>query len=145
MSEKNKAAERHNEYQQKYVYYIIALSVTAIGFSIYQSTGHTLTWYKIPLGIAILCWGLSIHKGLTYMRNWLDMLANNVDLLSADEEKDLELVEEIIQSMDDDDVDGTKLWKWQQNFFYIATSSFIIWHILEMYKTTLLVNSLNPY
>ena len=46
--------------QEKYVYYIIAISVSAIGFSVYKTENHQLNLSLIPLGFAVICWSTSI-------------------------------------------------------------------------------------
>lgn len=66
----------HTQQQERLVYYIIALCVTSIGFSIYQTTGHSLKWIQIPLALALLSWGLSIYCGLRFLNYLLEIIYN---------------------------------------------------------------------
>jgi hypothetical protein len=64
----NEVEKEFSDHQSKLFYYTIALCVTAIGFSVYQTVGKPLAWSQIPLGLAVLCWGLSIYCGFTFLR-----------------------------------------------------------------------------
>lgn len=78
--------KQFREKQEKYVYYIIALCVAAIGFSVTKTSGDILRWSQLPLGIAVLCWGLSIYCGLKFIAYVLsNLFANNayLDVLSG--------------------------------------------------------------
>jgi len=68
MEEKKEIQRQFRQQQEKFVYYLIALSVTSIGFSIYKTTGQPLKWTQIPLGMSILCWGLSVFCGLRFLK-----------------------------------------------------------------------------
>ena len=57
-----------NASSEKYVYYVIALSVTCIGFSVVRTSGSNLQVTHLPLAGAVLCWGISIYCGLTILR-----------------------------------------------------------------------------
>ena len=54
------------EKQEKYVYYLIALSVSAIGFSVYKTENQSLAYSQIPLALAVLSWSISIFCGLKF-------------------------------------------------------------------------------
>src|SRR6478735_3378267 len=69
--------QEHRQQQQKYIYYIIALSVAAIAFSVNQTMVQSLRMEQIPLGFAVLCWGASIYLGLNYLQNYLIVLSKN--------------------------------------------------------------------
>ena len=69
--------KEHHSQIQKFVYYIIALCVTAIGFSIVQTTGQKLEITHLPLGFAVLCWSLSIFFGIRYLSSSISVLYNN--------------------------------------------------------------------
>src|SRR5690606_35025426 len=68
MKEQTEMRVQFRQQQEKFVYYLIALSVTSIGFSIYKTTGQPLKWTQIPLGMSILCWGLSVFCGLRFLK-----------------------------------------------------------------------------
>lgn len=49
----------HRTAQDKYTYFILAAAGAAIAFALNQTHDATLSWFKLPLGAAVLCWGLS--------------------------------------------------------------------------------------
>lgn len=123
--------------QEKYVYYIIALSVTAIGFSIYNTTGVNLKLIQIPLGISILCWGLSIYCGLTFLNYIISSLYTNLIYLEFTKNHNVGIEKvkaDFNDTMSKSSEKTSKLLKWQVNLFYSGIVLFIIWHILEMYQ-----------
>ncbi|WP_348825110.1 hypothetical protein [Flavobacterium aestuarii] len=69
--------QEFREKQEKYVYYLIAISVSAIGFSIYKTEKHELNVTLIPLAFAVICWSISIFLGLKFLKYVLSMLYAN--------------------------------------------------------------------
>lgn len=67
MKEQLELHKEFREKQEKYAYYFVALCVASIGFSITQTTGQSLKWIQLPLGISVLSWGISIFCGLRYI------------------------------------------------------------------------------
>jgi len=49
---------------EKYVYYLLAINAACVGFSINLSKDLPLSYYVMPLGIAMLLWGISFSYGL---------------------------------------------------------------------------------
>ena len=132
--------------QQKYVYYIIALSVTSIGFSIFQTMNEPLKITQIPLGLAILSWGFSIFFGLSFIRYIISSIyanieyfnvieGNNPDVVKKPQFKD-SIIEGIKQAIQSNSKKTTKLFKSQNYLFYFGVVLFILWRIIEMYYKT---------
>ena len=70
--------QEFREKQEKYVYYLIAISVSAIGFSVYKTENQSLTYSQIPLALAVLSWSISIFCGLKFLKYVISCLyANN--------------------------------------------------------------------
>jgi hypothetical protein len=67
MQEQLQLHKEFREKQEKYTYYIIALCVTAIGFSVLQTTGQPLKVMQLPLAVAVISWGISIYCGLQFI------------------------------------------------------------------------------
>lgn len=130
--------------QEKLVYYIMALSVSAIGFSIYQTTGQSLKVVQIPLGFAVISWSMSIYYGLKFLKYVISSLyANNeyFEIIKGNNSnvgkhpiaiesgvKDFKAAMKINQSR------MKHYFKYQSILFYIGMILFIIWHLLEMYS-----------
>jgi len=72
MSSQIEIQREHILQLQKFIYYLIALSVTAIGFSIINTKGETLKYIQIPLLISIISWSISIYLGLSFLSSSID-------------------------------------------------------------------------
>src|SRR6266566_1836679 len=53
----------HRDEQSKYVYFILAAAAGGIALAVRVTAEATLHWSLIPLGVAVLCWGLSFVHG----------------------------------------------------------------------------------
>jgi hypothetical protein len=143
MSLQEQMMHQFREQQQKFVYYIVALSVTAIGFSVYKTTGSPLKCSQIPLGLAILCWGGSIAFGITFLRYTIAGIYNNYEYLNLLKGFDSQIGSDparinhaagVMKKIMDKNSDiASKYSKWQMRLFYSGVVSFLAWHILEMY------------
>lgn len=144
MEENKKEIQRQfRQQQEKYVYYILALTVSAIGFAIYKTSGLPLKFSQIPLGLSVLSWGISIFCGLRFIEYLISSLyANNAyfDIL-AGRHPDLGNIpwkkeagaEGVKQAMESNGTTAGKYFDWQGRLFYGGIVLFILWHILEMY------------
>lgn len=132
--------------QEKYVYYIIALCVTAIGFSVYKTTGQELKWTQLPLAISVGCWGLSIFCGLRFLKYILSSIYVNTGYLNilqgiepgvGTHPEKMKIAASIVkQTMESISEISNNLSKWQERLFYSGIILFIVWHVLEMYTLT---------
>lgn len=66
--------------QDKFVYYIIGLCVASIGFSLSKTFEDSLDFNHTPLGIALLCWFLSIISGMRWIYLQMGLMQHNLDL-----------------------------------------------------------------
>lgn len=128
--------------QEKFVYYIIALSVSAIAFSVYRTNGEHLKYIQIPLGLAVLSWGISIYCGITFLKYSISTLYNNNTYLELkggqtenSQRKDIKL-KAIKEAILINAETSSKYFKWQGRLFYGGMVLFIVWHISEMYFNT---------
>lgn len=144
MDENQKEIQRQfRQQQEKYVYYILALTVSAIGFAIYKTSGLPLKFSQIPLGLSVVSWGVSIFCGLKFIKYTISNLyANNAyfDIL-AGRHPDLGNIpwkmeagaEGIKQAMESNGKTAGKYFNWQGRLFYAGIVLFILWHVIEMY------------
>ncbi len=144
MSEvKAELQKQFRQQQEKYVYYIIALAVSGIGFSVYQTSSQALKWSQIPLAIAIASWGFSIFCGLKFIKYVLSTTYANLDYLEILDGQHPELgnvawkmeagSKGVIQAMKKNIKNAGKYFSWQGDLFYNGIFFFIVWHITEMY------------
>ena len=146
MDDQIEIKKQFRQQQEKYVYYIIALCVAAIAFSITETRDSALKYSQIPLGIAVLSWGLSIYFGLKFIQTILSALHSNNSYLDVikgihpivgNHPQKIEYASNILkETMEERGKTAGKLYDWQNIFFFIGFISFIVWHILEMYLNT---------
>ncbi|MFA5782142.1 MAG: hypothetical protein WC868_07725 [Bacteroidales bacterium] len=150
MEEQKEIQKQFRQQQEKYTYYIIALCVAAIGFSVHKTIGLPLKWVQIPLGIAVLSWGTSIYCGLKFISYIISTLyANNVYLdiiqgrdpdIRTHPQKIEAATKGIKQAMESNVERASSFSKWQDRLFIIGFIAFLVWHILEMYKNTISIS-----
>lgn len=146
MEEQIEIRNQFRQQQEKFIYYLIALSVTAIGFSVYKTTGQQLKLTQIPLGMSVLCWGFSVFCGLQFLKYSISTLyANNVyfDIIQGrnpeiknHQQKIEDATSGIKEAMNSNSTRANTYFKWQERLFYFGIILFLIWHVLEMYKMT---------
>lgn len=135
--------KQFRQQQEKLVYYIIALSVSAIGFSVFKTTGQNLKIIQIPLGLAIICWSISIFCGLKFLKYLISNLYANNEYLEIEKGKHPEIgnnpdaiaagIEGFKGAMI---INGNRMkryFNFQNSLFYVGIILFVTWHILEMY------------
>ncbi|PCJ26768.1 MAG: hypothetical protein COA97_05080 [Flavobacteriales bacterium] len=142
MSVREDLQKQFRQQQEKFIYYLLALSVTAIGFAIHKTTGLKLQFSQIPVGIAVFSWAISVYCGLMFLKYVIATLFVNevyFQILEGDhpqfgnhiqkQEIGLNSAKEAMKSNSDK---AEKLAKWQGRLFLIGMCSFIVWHVTEM-------------
>ena len=129
--------------QEKYVYYIIAVSVSCIGFSVYKTENTSLSLIQIPLALSVLFWMLSVFFGLTFMKYVISGLYDNnsyIDIMNGKNPKTINLpniekisTESYIKHLEKNNKIMSKYFRYQGISFYLGIILFLIWHIIEMY------------
>lgn len=127
------------EQQGKFVYYIIALCVAAIGFSIHQTFEQKLSYYHTLLAISMITWCLSIFCGFQFVQIHMKALVANADYFQIiRKHKELNQKEENqVRSILTDKIETYSIrsqsnFMWQQYWFYIGIVLFLIWRVFEM-------------
>jgi len=147
MGEKIEVYRQINQSQEKLTYYIIALCVTAIGFSIIQSNDLTLTCYLIPLGIAVLSWSISVFYGIKSLKNRTNLQFENYELLRVEEgshevlDGNIQLIKPASKILNDNISSIQRKASFhtaiQHVLFYFGITAYLFWHILKMYHNTI--------
>ena len=148
MEEQQAIQQQYRQQQEKLIYYLIALAVAAIGFSILQTIGQPIKRIQIPLAFAVLCWGISIYLGIRFLKLIISSLfANNVylDILQGRDPRAGQHPEMIRaassgvkEAMETNSNRASESAKWQERLFYLGIILFIIWRIAEMYEITII-------
>jgi hypothetical protein len=122
--------------QHKYVYYLVAIDVSALGFASYNTMGNSLEWHHIPLGIAVLCWLISAYNGLRFITTGIGAFYDQHEVLAlvdkAEEhlkkftfDKGMERLNELYETKEHT---LTKC-KW---FLFGGVAAFIAWRVVDM-------------
>jgi len=142
LEEQKEIQSQFRNQQEKYVYYIIALSIAAIGFCVYKTSGQEIKMSQIPLGLSVISWGLSVFCGLRFLKYSISILfANNTyfEIIKGNYPeigKNPSLIDAgksgVKSAINTNSMRATWYFKCQEWLFYLAIILFIVWHILEM-------------
>jgi hypothetical protein len=69
--------------KDKYTYFLLAASASAIAFSISQTREDALAWSQLPLAIAVLCWAFSFYFGCRCASFYQKLLQDSADLYGS--------------------------------------------------------------
>jgi hypothetical protein len=124
--------------QERLTYYLIGLSVAAIGFSIHLTYGEPFKWIQLPLGLSLISFGISILCGFKYLRKLLEILSHNKTYL-YDKKKGLGGAEEeyILGKISKVQISAGNYRTCLGTFFIIGIGLFLVWHLMEMYIMTI--------
>jgi hypothetical protein len=70
--------KQHREVQNQYTFCLLAASGAAIAFAVNQTQNAVISWSMIPLGAAVLCWGISFYCGCCYLNYAESVLYSNM-------------------------------------------------------------------
>jgi hypothetical protein len=133
----------HRDGQEKYIYFLLAAAGAAIAFSITQTQAATITFSKMPLGIAVSCWGLSFYCGCKQILQTSNILQQNYQMLRVqsglhpDFPNHPEVIAMIEKSLEEQ---SNASGRYGRNQFVLLLSGavfYIVWHIVEMYQRTI--------
>lgn len=130
------------EAQTRIVYYLMAIAASAIAFSVHQTSGLTMTLSMIPLGLAVICWGVSFWAGCRN-RTWFSAtLQANYALLQLQDgthpncpdyaEHRLAATEGVRDAANENNDAMGNMAKLQFRLLIIGGICFLVWHIVEM-------------
>lgn len=142
MSERNSLAHRLKDNQVKYVYYLLALAVGAIAFSVNSTMRMKISYDMLPLGIGVLCWLISIFCGIKYLQycnayeftnvTFLDTQNGENPLAGRHPEK-IQIACDTLHGIMGKQSNKTANFGAAQDWFlYIGTILFIAWRVIEM-------------
>jgi|GEM_PF-6989048 len=142
MNEQFEIQKQHREQQNKFVYYIIGISVAAIGFAITRTTGQGLQCHHILLGISLLGWTAAIVSGFIHVfiilyaldENdfYFNLLNGNVEGVEQSDVVDKVAKERLQEKAKKFSQQGKWAFRSLQWCFSIACFTFIIWHVVQM-------------
>lgn len=144
MSDKEEIKKEHRSQTSKLVYYIIALCIAAIGFSVTQTSGQSLSFSHIPLGIAVVFWSISVYIGIAFVNSrlnllygnnlYLDILEGNIDDFNKSRSYQEYAAELTMKDINRINKKYEKHLFIQEILFYLGVVSFMVWHVIQMYN-----------
>jgi hypothetical protein len=133
------------ETQEKYVYFLLAAAGAAIAFAVTQTQEASLTWWKVPLAAAVLCWGLSFFFGCRYLVWARATMYANYQALKVErgEHPRISPHPDLLAGFREDveKMDNQSIRPASRQFPFLITGAvlYIAWHVLEMYLRTVAV------
>lgn len=131
---------------EKFSYYIIALCVSCIGFTVYQTKEEIINVTTSFVLIAVIFWFHSIYSGLSYIKHqqhglFLSFTSyenyRNVFIYSKNNvSRKKEISDNIEKELTRISNASIKAYKYQLNSFFIGVIFFFIWHVYQMYVNT---------
>ena len=128
--------KQHRAEQGKYVYLLLAVAASAVGFAVQKTTGVGMQWSQLPLAVATGLWGTSFYCGCRHLLWSQATLAANSDLIKFKNENKPELAAAARSAMIGNAGDAECYAKWQFRLLMIGAVSFLLWHVLEMFLLT---------
>jgi hypothetical protein len=132
--EASKLAELIRTSQLKYIYYVIALNVAGIAFTVQQTIDSSLALVHIPLAISVICWGTGIIFGFLYINRHENGLLINFNLLQLDilKAKTTNVEKELLEKHKEITKKSKQFYKVALYLFYLGSVFFVGYHILNM-------------
>jgi hypothetical protein len=132
----------HHAASDKYTYFLLAAVGAAIGFALNQTRDLPLSWTQLPLGAAIICWGLSFYFGCRRLTRVMALLHENRQFIRLtrgelpDFPNDPKLIAEIAEIFQKRAADANQPLVWQFKLLIAGGVLYVIWHLTEMYMRT---------
>lgn len=138
--------KQHRTTQDKYTYFLLAAAAAAIGFSLQQTAQSSLEWSMIPLGLAVLCWGMSFVCGCRHVRCIALTINYNMSLLTVEQgmhpsvPNDPKCIQTVAQTINDAiDSNSKKAHRASTAQFHFLIGGallFLVWHVTAMFLRT---------
>ena len=129
--------------QSKYTYFLLASAGAAVGFALNQTKESVLAVSQVPLGIAVLLWGVSFYFGCRYIQYVNSYLYANAELLLIESGQHSAVgshPERIAESsggtrnaMESKSDFANELSKLQFTTLVAGAAFYILWHVIEMF------------
>lgn len=133
---------QHRNGQEKYTYFLLGAAGATVGFALQQTSGMKMGLPMIPLGIAVLLWGLSFYFGCrnllwvqtSIMANYsLLQLQKGVHAEQPDHPELLAAAMRGVRSALDSNIKRAQFSGiWQFRLLIAGAVFYVAWHILEM-------------
>jgi hypothetical protein len=133
--------------QDKYIYFLLAASSAGVALAINQTRDALISWSMVPLGFAVLAWGLSFFFGCRHLAFVASNLYANFDLLKVQSglhpaagthpEVIAAAAEGIRSAIESNSREASRLARWQFRSLIVGALFYLCWHITEMTMRTI--------
>src|SRR5262249_11667135 len=130
--------------QERFAYFFLAASGSAIAFAIVRTEGLPVASWMIPIGVAVLCWGLSFWQGCellrsktsTLLRNWksLEIRNGGEPITTTNPELAAPARERLASDAAQDKKKTRSSGRAQYVLFLLGAASYLAGHILRLLK-----------
>lgn len=151
---KEQLAKQLQEAQAKYTYFLLATAASGIALAVQRTTGQTLGWDHLLLGLAVVLWGASFFAGCRNRAYFSSTLYANVALLQLQDGSHPEApthpqavgaaCEGVRTAAASNSASGNTWGKWQFRLLIAGALFFLAWHIVCMAKSTPKAKETNP-
>lgn len=137
---------QHRTGQDKYSYFLLAVTASAVAFAVKKTDGLKITYSLIPLGAAVLLWGVSFYFGVKNLLWVQTSISANYSLLQLqkgvhseqpDHPQILEAAIRGVRSAFESNIKNAQFYGiWQFRLLITGVIFFLLWHVLEMVLRT---------
>jgi len=142
---KRQLATQLNDAQAKYTYFLLAVAASAIAWAIQRTTGHSLEWQMIPLGLAVLSWAGSFWCGCRNRAYFSSTLYANLALLDLQDGSHPKTPSHpdaiqaacagVCRTAEQNSTSANFWGRLQFRLLVAGAVLFLLWHVMEMEKT----------
>jgi hypothetical protein len=142
--------ELHQQFitaQYKYTYFLLAAAAAAVAYALKLTSSSILSYSMIPLGMAVLSWGLSFFFGCRQLKYIKACISLDFGLLKILNRKDLEIgtnpqsianaIDKFMEAFESNANKASRFESWQFWLLIIGALFFIAGHITEMIIRTI--------
>jgi hypothetical protein len=138
MSAKEQLYGAHRDASEKYTYFLLAGAGAAIAFAVTQSQTATLSWSKLPLAAAVVCWGISFYFGCRQVQTRASLMFQNFQMLRVRDGEHPEfppnpaVINVIRKILEEQSNKSGASGAWQFRFLIGGAFFYVVWHVTEM-------------
>jgi hypothetical protein len=139
--------KQHRTGQEKYTYFVLAAAASAIAFAVQKTDSLEVSWSMLPLGLAVLAWGMSFYFGCKNL-NWVQAATfANYNLLCLKQgvhpqqpghPQALQAALEGVTSALEANAERASFYgAWQFRLLIVGAALFLCWHTTRLVVRTL--------
>jgi hypothetical protein len=130
------------EAQSKYTYFLLAVAASAIALVVQRTTGQSLNWNMIPIGLAVACWAGSFFSGCRNRAYFSSTLYANAAFLQIQDGTHpnvpshpdaVKAASQGVREAAESNSSIANFWGHLQfRLLVLGAICFLVWHIIEM-------------